>query len=116
MSETRYRCAVIVLLAGCGASPSPALSSAGSVAALSCEGQTLVSERPIPELGLLPSGDAVTSGVSLTCGADHLEVADWGPDSSSVYTIPRELALEAWDAFQRATTEDERHIIVGRYR
>ncbi len=73
-----------------------------------------MTERPIPELGLFPNGDPVTAGVALTCRADHLEVMDWGPDSSAAYTIPRERAMEVWDAFQRATTEDERRLAVGR--
>lgn len=104
----------ILVLAACGAS-SPAPASSAHEGALPCAGQTLVRERPIPELGPLPSGEPVTAGVALTCAADHLDVLDWGPDSSAAYTIPREHAMEAWDAFERATTEDERRLIVGRY-
>jgi hypothetical protein len=98
-----------VLLAACGA------ASAGltSEAPLPCAGRTLVAERAIPELGLLPSGAPVTTGISLACEADHLEALDWGPDSSASYTLPREHAMEIWRAFEQATTEDERRRIAS---
>jgi hypothetical protein len=99
----------VVLLSACGAAP----PQASEEAPLPCAGQVLVTERPIPELGPLPSGDPVTAGISLACEADHLQALDWGPDSSASYTFPREHAMERWRAFEQATTEEERRRIVG---
>lgn len=99
---------------GCGARAPMRVSRADARNPLGCAGQTLESVVPIPELGLLPSGEPVTAGLALTCTADGLTVLDWGPDSSASYAVARQDAMRLWTTFQVPASHDARRLAVMR--